>query len=105
MASYTLLRSSGTLHGGAAQVAASFALMPPYRLTSGCVLPAVRQPAVVALPQPMPGALQTSFASICMRNWAPSFPRLGKPRWPLATFSFQLARRPSFLYRSGTHAF
>jgi hypothetical protein len=105
LAKCPLLRSSGTLHGGAAQVAASFALMPPYRLTSGCVLPAVRQPAVVALPQPVSGALQTYFASICMRNWAPSFPRFGKPRWPLAAGGFQLARRPSFVNRSRAHAF
>ena len=89
------------LHGGAA----SFALMQTYRLARSCMHPAVHQPAVATAPQPMPGAVQASFASICMWNWTPSLPWLRDSRHRPHPCRLQLARRPSLLNRSRTHAF
>ena len=115
-----LLRGSGALHGGALHGgalhggadqwrlhggAASFALMPTYRLARSRMHPAVHQPAVVTAPQPMPGAVQASFASICMWNWTPSLPWLRDSRHRPHPCRLQLARRPSLLNRSRTHAF
>ena len=103
----------GALHGGADQWrlhglhggAASFALMPTYRLARSRMHPAVHQPAVATAPQPMPGAVQASFASICMWNWTPSLPWLRDSRHRPHPCRLQLARRPSLLNRSRTHAF